>query len=76
MTEEQSRSWPDINCTRHDQAQGLAQVLPHVPLLPVAAGWSDIFLTYYHHPGRKPASDAPVGAEARDIDSGPRMNVV
>jgi AraC family transcriptional regulator len=31
-----------------------AQVLPHKPLLTSQqAGWSDVFLTYYHHPGRE-----------------------
>lgn len=42
---------PKLDMTKPEDS---AQVLPHVPLLTSQqAGWSDIFLTYYHHPGRE-----------------------
>lgn len=49
-----------------------AQVLPQVPLLTSQqAGWSDIFLTYYHHPGRETCEHLmrQLVLEITDIDS-------
>lgn len=48
MTRQQK---PKLDMTKLEDS---AQVLPQVPLLTSQqAGWSDIFLTYYHHPGRE-----------------------
>lgn len=45
------RHQPKLDMTQQEDS---AQVLPHAPLITSQqASWSDIFLTYYHHPGRE-----------------------
>ncbi len=42
---------PKLDMTKHEDS---AQVLPHGPLLTSQqASWTNIVLTYYHHPGRE-----------------------
>lgn len=45
------RHQPKLDMTKQEDS---AQVLPCVPLITSQqASWNDIFLTYYHHPGRE-----------------------